>query len=801
MKKFQWKKISQSLKIGKKKWMITTVVFCVVVAGAGSWIKVKSESQGRKNFKQMEAAVSTGTIQTSVSGTGTISYADSTDIVLPSELELSELLVSEGSFVTEGTLLATVDETSLTACLTAVQEAISEVDSTISSEKSSSTTKSIKAGVAGRVKKIYADEDDSVVEVMKVQGALMLLSTDDYMAVKLEGAANINAGDEVTLSSGDTDTTGTVESVENGSAVILFDDSVFEYEEEVTVTNTDGITIGKGNAYIHAPLKVVGTSGVISALNVSLNGQVSASTKVYTLEDNSQSAAYAQAVKEREELVSLLETLVSIQADGGIVASSDGMVEAINIDGASSSESNSSGNGMTMGEINSKTEEDDSVTIEIADTETVIEEADTENALAQEEKDVEVAENMVNRNIEEKSTGFMTMSTMTQAGSSLTETDTANISQTGTGEASKSVAAAPEGLTGGAGEIRGTTDTMEYAEKEDAAEWNPCTAGSTKVTAGTWYVRYKESDTALASLAVQVVVTEESRTKDNNSEEKPASSEETEEKKTTSTEETKTDAAPNNTSGSDTSDKTNTGSNANQGTSTASGVTRSSGSGGSSSSVSSSSTDSSDDSLVETVSAFTIANGDKMVVTMNVDELDILSMKEGLSAEITLDAVEGTTFTGEITSVSGSANSSSGVAQYPVEITFDKTEDMLSGMNASVEVIMEQAENVLVVPLTAVVDEGNASYVYKGYDASSGELTDKVEVILGLSDENNVEIQSGLSEGDIVYYLMKGSEESSSQAGNGMGGFGMPGAMQSGGRGDMKMNGQPPTGSGNRPNN
>jgi multidrug efflux pump subunit AcrA (membrane-fusion protein) len=200
---------------------------------------------------------------------------------------------------------------------------------------------------------------------------------------------------------------------------------------------------------------------------------------------------------------------------------------------------------------------------------------------------------------------------------------------------------------------------------------------------------------------------------------------------------------------------------------------------------------------VDTVNAFVIANGDQMKVTVNVDELDIGSMEVGLQAQITLDAVENETFTGEITSVSGSASASNGVAQYPVEITFDKTEEMLSGMNASVEVIVEQAENVITVPLAAVTDEGDKSYVYTGYDESSGELTGQTEVTLGISDENNVEIQSGLSEGDTIYYQAMGSEDSSSTEGmdgfdmNGMGGMDGMGGMNGGDMpSDMKQNGK-----------
>lgn len=188
-----------------------------------------------------------------------------------------------------------------------------------------------------------------------------------------------------------------------------------------------------------------------------------------------------------------------------------------------------------------------------------------------------------------------------------------------------------------------------------------------------------------------------------------------------------------------------------------------------------------------------------MLVTMNVDELDILSMKEGLSAEVTLDAVENETYEGTITTVCGTTNSSDKTAQYSVEITFDKTDEMLPGMNASVAVIVEEASDVMTVPLVAVSDEGRSSYVYTGYDESAGELTGKTEVTLGMSDENNVEIKEGLSEGDTIYYIMQESDSSDSKSGrNGMSGMGISGMS---GSGNMKMGGERPSGSngGERP--
>lgn len=759
MKKLKLRKI-------KKRFIAGGAVICVLVIAVIGLVSRKSRVRGEEGAGHMEASVTTGTIQTSVSGTGTISYADSTDIVLPSDLVVDELLVNEGSSVTAGTLLATVDEASLAACLSEVEEAISDVDSTITSESSSSSSQSIKAGVAGRVKKIYADEDDNVAAVMKENGALMLLSVDDLMAVKLTGVGNVNAGDEVKVSSGDTETDGTVESVEEDGVVVTFDDSVFDYEEEVTVTSEDGVSLGKGNAYIHQMIQVVGSSGTISSLNVFVNSSVSASTKVYTLDSSTKSAEYLQAVQEREQLVALLDTLISIQADGGITAVTDGMLETVNVSSTSSTSEQSTSSGGMIGEA----AEGDTVVADSDEAETAV-------------KETAAAESKTVADVTAQS-GFMTMSAVQET------------SQLGTADTGKASVEAPADLEGSAGVITGTTTDMEYAESEDADSWTACTAGSTKVAAGVWYVRYKETDEKNASAAVEVTVTEEGTASESQSgteggEASAGSQTEktTENPDTASGTENKENTADKNsgnlpdTSASGTDTKKSSGSSSGSGSS-----------GGSATSTSSSS--STTTTSVETVSAFVIANGDKMKVSMNVDELDIGSMQEGLSAEITLDAVEGETFTGEITSVSGSASASNGVAQYPVEITFEKTEEMLSGMNASVAVIVEEAENVLVVPLAAVTDMGDKAYVYTGYDESSGELTGQTEVTLGLSDENNVEIKSGLSEGDTIYYQVMGSEESSSSTGDGMGGFDMKGMGDMPDGGDRQFKGGGESGDG-----
>ncbi|MBD8972933.1 MAG: HlyD family efflux transporter periplasmic adaptor subunit [Clostridiales bacterium] len=625
VKKMKWKRIKEVIRKGKKKWIITICLLCVVAAGAGNVISKKSRAKGTEPGMQMSATVQTGTIQTSVSGTGTISYADSSEIVIPEELTIAEVKVSEGSSVTEGTLLATVDEASLTNCLSEVQDAISEVDDTIASEKSSTTSKSVTAGVAGRVKKIYAAEDENVEDVMTQSGAMMLVSSDGTMCVTVSGNANVSVGDTVTVSAGDTETEGTVEEITDGSTVVTFDDSVFDYEEEVTITNDADITLGKGKAEIHQPISVIATSGTIASVNVDENDNVSASTKVITLDGTEHTAEYIQAIKERESLVGLLNTLIDIQKNGGIVAKADGVVTAINIDNASSSSSDSGSKSTAI--FSEATEEDtyyaqvDEVASDTGDAADGLEESDT------------------------LATGFATMGTSVLGISNVVENDATQEQQAVT------------------------------TQTETTGEISPATLPKTTETASTEQSTITATDNSEKT-------TEQSASQPEDSDTSEKTSKQSSEKK--STEQTQQDTKQEN-----------------------AGNTGGAGNSGSTGTV----TTTQESDTVSTMTAFTIEEGDQMTVTMYVDELDVLSMKEGLQAEITLDAVEDTTFEGTITSVGAQASSSGGVAQYPVNITFDKTEDMLSGMNASVKVILEEAGNVLTIPLTAVTEEGNTVIV------------------------------------------------------------------------------------------
>ena len=142
----------------------------------------------------------------------------------------------------------------------------------------------------------------------------------------------------------------------------------------------------------------------------------------------------------------------------------------------------------------------------------------------------------------------------------------------------------------------------------------------------------------------------------------------------------------------------------------------------------------------------------QMSVTISVDETDILSLKEGQEAEIEVSSVSEDTFTGTVTEISKVADTSTGVTQYSAEVTLQREEGMLAGMTASVNVRIQGTENALIIPVDALHQNSASYYVYTGYDSEAHRYDGRVEVTIGMQNDDYVEITSGLKEGDTVYY-------------------------------------------------
>ena len=175
----------------------------------------------------------------------------------------------------------------------------------------------------------------------------------------------------------------------------------------------------------------------------------------------------------------------------------------------------------------------------------------------------------------------------------------------------------------------------------------------------------------------------------------------------------------------------------------------------------------------------TISPDTTMAITISVDEMDILSLSEGQEATVTIDSIGEDSYEGVVAEVSTTASSDSGVTSYSATIHIDKTEEMLSGMSASVVITIEGNDNALLIPVDALHQTSATAYVYTEYDVSTGQFSGMQEVTIGLSNSNYVEITDGLSEGDTVYYTT--SEEESPFGSNRMDFGNMGGGMSNGG--------------------
>lgn len=512
-------KLSQEKKQRRRKRLRRVTIIVAVIFAA----LVMVVSHLRKNVDARFAAtqkdvqsytVAPGTIHTLVSGSGVLEQVDEEDVTVPAGVEVDEVIAEAGDAVAKGDLLAKVDMASVVDTLSSTQDQIKTLDKKINSAKSDTASTSVTTSVGGRVKKIYAQVGDNVVSSVTENGALALLSVDGYMAVDFE-SDSCARGDAVTVTLSDgTAVKGTVESATLGTVTVLVTDNGPAMDEEVTVTDTAGKTLGTGKLYIHSPVAVTGYVGTVKSISCKENANVTAGSTLMTLSDTKTSANFDALLRQRQDLEDTLTGLLTIYRDGAVLASQDGLVTSV-----------------------------------------------------------------------------------------------------------------------------------EYDE-----------------------------DTATSATETQIL---------------------------------------------------------------------------------------------------TLYPQKQMTVTISIDETDILSLKEGQEAQITVSSVSDDAFTGSVTSISKVADTSTGVTRYSAEVTLDREEGMLVGMTANVDVRIEGTENALIIPVDALHQNSASYYVYTGYDEEQKRYTGRTDVTIGMQNDDYVEITSGLNEGDTVYYTEADS-----------GGFGdfmvMPGGMNGG---------------------
>ena len=319
----------------KRRRIIITVVSIVVVLAIIAVVGVSFlQRRVREEFASdagevLSHTVTTGSINTTVSGSGNLTDVDLDSITVPEGVEITEIKVKRNQAIAKGDILATVDMATVMSVMADLQQQIEELDEQLSDAEDDAASTSIYAGVTGRVKAIFGEAGDDVTDVMYKDGALALISTDGYMVVTVTTDV-LKSGDSVkVVQSNDKSFTGSVESVTDGVATILVTDNGTKYGDTVSVRDSDGNELGTGTLEIHSPLRVTGFAGTISAVKVSSGDKVSKNTRLFTLKGTDYSANYSTLLRERTELEETLVELVTIQKDGAVLSAIDGSVYSV----------------------------------------------------------------------------------------------------------------------------------------------------------------------------------------------------------------------------------------------------------------------------------------------------------------------------------------------------------------------------------------------------------------------------------------------------------------------------------------
>lgn len=780
-------------------------VLAVVVAGLAMLpaLARQQDAQDGPVASVLEAEVKEGSVQAIVRGGGTLEAGDGEDIELPPEVKITEFLVKNGQEVKKGDPVAKIDKVSALTAVTEIRTSMAAVEKqmeTFSDKKSAST---VTAPAGGRVKAIYANPGDSVSAVLVEHGALALLSLDGRMSVTLTVSSQLIPGDSipVTLDSGKT-VTGRVESNLNGELTVTIADNGYAVGDTVTLEG-----LGSGSLEIHNPWLATAFNGTVSQVNIRLEQTVSSGGSLFTLKDTDYTAQRELLAETHRDYEELLQKLLTWQDTGVITAPCDGLVSGIDTDSthllaAEDEELNASllnaDDGdfrlVLLSQVTQTCTGDDKCPLNGKDSghqegcPKACKHATSEGVCTASEHftDCIMACTHAENSEDCPATGahhtdcIKACIETTQehkcpatkyhydgciekcTESALSGECPAHIHKKGCIESCIS-ADTPGKCTAG----HHKADCIESCIVSKSAD-DPCPA--TKHKDGCYFqnATYTGQVFKVVSVGSGVLVGYWDST--------------VYDVVKTASGWARKDGQPFSTNNCVQADTISASGNYQAGDVLLSVTVHKSGendsplglvkisSGGSQmpgfdlsglmgmmggfSMGGYGGTGSSQTQLysLDGDVLLTVTPLDTMTVTIAVDEKDIASVKTGMTAQLTMNALPDETFEGQVTRVAQTGSGNGGSSKFDVEITLSRESDMLPGMSTTAQLTLYEKMDVLTLPVAALRDEGGKTLVYTGKDKKTGEPANPVEVTTGLSDGENVEILSGIDSGTTVYY-------------------------------------------------
>ncbi len=725
-------------------------ILCLVVAFAMILAMMPTEGTDVSSVNVSSQVIS-GTaeaaqIQTTLSGAGTLEADNLTPVTVPQQVTLLQYHVRNGETVTAGAPLVSVDKTSAASAMLDLSEVLSDLDADLETARQTSNSSYINATAAGRVKKIYAKAGDKVTDVLYQYGALMLLSLDGTMKVTFDSRESLTVGDTVTVQHSGGRDEGRILSTREGKITVTLSDEKAPYGAQASVLDENGETLGQGTLEIGSALKVIGYYGKVDTIPVKVGSKVSVGSSLLTLKETGDTTDYQILLARRNELETQMQKLSLLARTGMVVAEKDGIVSGVpedaEIELLSASGSGKANNLSASGSW----------------------------------------QLILLSNFEEDSEGEDDSRDGSRFGHFFPDWETPDDNDTDGDDANGEDSG--EGDTGNGDTGNGDTGEGDTGEGDTGAEEQSPLSGNYAAylyfsSGGALTIKFspaavtgETSSLDLSTLEAQmtqqgtylysgidnadITLTENGETKTV----KLADLQEGDLLLLTFTEDIVTNivmaqrvATASGGSG-DSTDPSEPVQGEQMPGGNAGGMPSGGGAMGGGMPTGSGMTvqKSYDRYISEQTELLYVSDQQEIAVNISVDELDILTLKSGLEAQITLDAMKGQSFTGSIARISNEGTNDGGNTKFTVTVVFPREANMLDGMNASVKVVTETRVAAVAIPTAALVEQGGKTYVYTTYAAESDTLGGLTEVETGASDGEQTEILSGLEAGAPFHY-------------------------------------------------
>ena len=142
---------------------------------------------------------------------------------------------------------------------------------------------------------------------------------------------------------------------------------------------------------------------------------------------------------------------------------------------------------------------------------------------------------------------------------------------------------------------------------------------------------------------------------------------------------------------------------------------------------------------------YTIEDFKPLLIRVFVPTSDAIKLKAGMQTEVKTEVLQGAVFNGGVKLINPRIDNQTGTVKVTVEV-IDESLRLKPGMFVEVRIAIGAKENVLTIPRKAILYKQNKTYVF----VMNRNQVSQREITLGLTEEDEVEVSSGLAEGDVI---------------------------------------------------